>query len=89
MMLPHPSLFWIWSTSGSKFFFMVTLAIYKMGVIDPYLTAFSLAPILSNIVFMRFAMPRMHKYSRAQQDKLGILTNKITESFVNIHIIQK
>lgn len=71
-----------------NFFFMVTLAIYKMGVIDPYLTVFALAPILSNIVFMRFAMPRMHKYSRAQQDKLGILTNKITESFVNIHIIQ-
>jgi ATP-binding cassette subfamily B protein len=71
-----------------NFTFMVTLAIFKMTDINGYLTIFALAPILSNIIFMRWGMPKMHVYSRAQQDKLGTLTNKITEAFVNVHVIQ-
>ena len=71
-----------------NFTFMVSIAVYKMLAINEYLTVFALLPILSNILFMRWGMPKMHVYSRAQQDKLGVLTNKITEAFVNVHIIQ-
>ncbi|MDB2447106.1 ABC transporter ATP-binding protein/permease, partial [bacterium] len=71
-----------------NFTFMVSLALFKMIEIDGLLTFMALSPIVLNIALVRFAMPKMHKYSRAQQNKLGVLTNKITESFVNVHVIQ-
>lgn len=71
-----------------NFTFMVSLALMKMLAIDKLLTLYAILPILLNIFLARVAMPRMHIYSKKQQEKLGLLTNKITEAFVNVHVIQ-
>lgn len=71
-----------------NFFFMVTLAVFKMYDISPVLTVSALCPIVLSVAIGRFGLPRLHTYSKAQQAELGKLTNKITEAFVNVHVIQ-
>jgi ATP-binding cassette subfamily B multidrug efflux pump len=69
----------------------VTLAIFaisKMLIIHVTLTLIVLFPILFAIPILRFGMPKVMKLNLEQQKILGSLTSKITEAFVNVHVIQ-
>src|SRR5690606_741276 len=69
-------------------FFLLVMAIAKMFIVHANLTMICLLPLALMFLISRFAMPRMHTFSKLQQEALGRLTNKITESFVNVHVIQ-
>ena len=68
--------------------FLTVFAVARMASVHLLLTVCSLIPLGVMFVITRFAMPRMHTYSRENQDALGILTNRVTEAFVNVHVIQ-
>ena len=68
--------------------FLTVFAVARMASVHLLLTVCSLIPLGVMFVITRFAMPRMHTFSRENQDALGILTNRVTEAFVNVHVIQ-
>lgn len=68
--------------------FLLVFTLAKMFSVHATLTVLSLLPLVVMFIVMRFAMPRMHQYSRENQNALGILTNRVTEAFVNVHVIQ-
>jgi ATP-binding cassette subfamily B protein len=69
-------------------FFLLIMAIGKMLSVHLTLTVVCLLPLTLMFLVSRYAMPKMHTYSKIQQEALGRLTNKVTESFVNVHVIQ-
>jgi len=68
--------------------FLLVFTITRMASVHPGLTAAAIAPLALMLVVTRFAMPRMQKYSRQNQEAIGRLTNRVTEAFVNAHVIQ-
>ena len=62
--------------------------ISRMTAIHPGLTLFSLLPFAFMLVYIRFALPRMHRYSLASQKAVGNLTGIASEAFAHIHVIQ-
>jgi ATP-binding cassette subfamily B multidrug efflux pump len=68
--------------------FLTVFTIAQMVSAHAMLTLLSLLPLALMLVITRFAMPRMHAYSRDNQQALGSLTNRVTEAFVNVHVIQ-
>lgn len=68
--------------------FMLVFTISMMFTIHPTLTAICLIPILVMIGLTRFIMPTLAKFSRESQEAVGRLTNRVTESFTNIHILK-
>ncbi len=68
--------------------FLTVFTVYKMTTVHPTLTLYALLPLVIMFVVTRFAMPKMQEYSRANQKAVGALTNHVTESFVNVHVIQ-
>lgn len=68
--------------------FLVIFTISKMASAHLTLTLLCLIPISLMLLVARFIMPAMNRYSRQNQDALGKLTNRVTESFLNVHTIQ-
>lgn len=71
-----------------NFFFLLCFAIAQMLSVNSALTCAALTPLILMLITTRIGMPLMHKYSMASQSTLAQLTNKVTESFVNIPVIQ-
>lgn len=68
--------------------FIAVFTLYKMFSVHTALTAAALVPILFMLVTARFIMPQLQRFTKLNQEALGALTNRVTESFTNIHIIQ-
>ena len=68
--------------------FLSVLTVSQMVAVHAGLTVLALAPLVLMVVLTRLAMPRMHSHSKANQEALGELTNRVTEAFVNVHVIQ-
>lgn len=68
--------------------FLTVMTIAQMVVVHKTLTLLALLPLLLMVVLTRWAMPVMQRWSKANQEAMGELTNRVTEAFVNIHVIQ-
>jgi len=68
--------------------FLTVFTIAQMVTAHAMLTLYSLLPLALMLLVTRFAMPKMHAYSRENQQALGALTSRVTEAFVNVHVIQ-
>ncbi len=69
--------------------FLCAFIISRMAMIHVGLTLACLAPLTLMVVITRFAMPKLQDFSRQNQEATGRLTNKVTEAFVNVHIVQQ
>ncbi|MFY7927834.1 MAG: ABC transporter transmembrane domain-containing protein, partial [Oligoflexus sp.] len=68
--------------------FIAVFTLYNMFSVHRTLTIASLAPILLMIVTARFVMPRLQRFTKKNQEAIGTLTNRVTESLTNIHVVQ-
>lgn len=68
--------------------FLSVMTIAQMVAVHARLTALALGPLFLMVLLTRLSMPRMHRASKANQEALGALTNRVTEAFVNVHVIQ-
>ncbi len=68
--------------------FLSLFTLSRMLTIHAGLTFACLLPLCLMLVIMRYGLPLMHKFSRDNQDALGRLTNRVTEAFVNVHVVQ-
>lgn len=68
--------------------FLTVFTIAKMSSVHGTLTALALAPLALMLVITKISMPKMHFWSKKNQEAIGALTNRVTESFVNVHVIQ-
>ncbi|WP_141735375.1 ABC transporter ATP-binding protein [Oligoflexus tunisiensis] len=68
--------------------FISVFTLYKMLSVHEQLTVAALSPILIMLVITRYVMPQMQKFTKKNQEAIGTLTNRVTESFTNIHVIQ-
>jgi ATP-binding cassette subfamily B protein len=68
--------------------FLLVFTISKMISVHATLTALCLTPMIAMLAITKYTLPRMHRYSRENQDAIGTLTTKVTEAFVNVHVIQ-
>jgi len=68
--------------------FLITMTISKMAEVHLSLTLLCLSPLLLMVVLMKYMMGTMHRVSMENQKAIGRLTNRVTEAFVNIHVIK-
>lgn len=68
--------------------FLTVFTVSMMANIHTKLTLATMMPLLIMFVITKYAMPKMHASSRDNQKALGELTNRVTESFLNVHVIQ-
>ncbi|MBC7658465.1 MAG: ABC transporter ATP-binding protein [Chitinophagaceae bacterium] len=68
--------------------FISAFTLYQMLKVHKYLTLSALAPIILMLIITRIIMPRMQAFTRKNQEAVGLLTNRVTETFTNIHVIQ-
>ncbi|MCC7440623.1 MAG: ABC transporter ATP-binding protein [Bdellovibrionales bacterium] len=68
--------------------FLSVLVVVQMTRTHLTLTVMALAPLALMLLITRWAMPAMHRLSRLNQEALGALTQRATEAFVNVHVIQ-
>ncbi len=68
--------------------FISVFTLYKMFSVHTQLTLLSLTPILIMLVMARYVMPQLSRFTKKNQEAIGTLTNRVTESFTNIHVIQ-
>lgn len=68
--------------------FISSFTLYQMLRVHGLLTLFCLLPIVLMLVTTRFVMPRMQFYMKKNQEAIGTLTNRVTEAFTNVHVIQ-
>lgn len=68
--------------------FISAFTLYQMFSVHSKLTLTALTPILFMLITTKFIMPRMAAFTRQNQDAVGLLTNRVTETFTNIHVIQ-
>ncbi|SMF21407.1 ABC transporter ATP-binding protein [Pseudobacteriovorax antillogorgiicola] len=68
--------------------FLSVFTIFKMLGAHIQLTLMCLIPIALMLVITQFIMPRLARYSRENQEAIGSLTNRVTEAFTNVHVIQ-
>ncbi|RYZ60042.1 MAG: ABC transporter ATP-binding protein [Proteobacteria bacterium] len=68
--------------------FISVFTLYQMLQVHRLLTLSSLVPIIIMLVITRIIMPRMQAFTRKNQEAVGLLTNRVTETFTNIHVIQ-
>lgn len=69
--------------------FLSAFIISRMFTIHVGLTVACVAPLSLMLVITRYAMPKMQEFSRQNQEATGRLTNKVTEAFVNVHVVQQ
>jgi ATP-binding cassette subfamily B protein len=72
----------------ASFATLAVFAISKMISIHGTLTLVILLPLLIAVPLLRIGMPKVMKLNVEQTKLLGSLTSRITESFVNVHMIQ-
>lgn len=68
--------------------FLFSFSVYSMYRVDPSLTYATLAPLVCIIFVARISAPYVHKYSKLGQIKVAELTNRLTEAFLHVDIIQ-
>ena len=68
--------------------FLLGFVLQKMLVIHWQLTVLCLLPMGLMVLVTRFLVPRMHSYSKYNQEALGELTNSVTEAYSNVYTIQ-
>ena len=68
--------------------YIFVFTVFKMVSVHPKLTLICLVPIGLMLILARFVMPMMARFSRENQEAIGKLTDRVTESFTNIHTIQ-
>lgn len=68
--------------------FISIFTLYQMLSVHTSLTLTALTPILLMLLTTKIIMPRMAKFTRQNQEAVGLLTNRVTETFTNIHVIQ-
>lgn len=68
--------------------FLVIFTVSQMLEVHTLLTVATLSPLVMLLMITYFAMPILTKYSKKQQEILAKLTNKVTESFVNVQSIK-
>lgn len=68
--------------------FLSVFTIVKMLSVHTQLTLLCLIPIGFMLVITKFIMPKLARYSKQNQEAIGSLTNRVTEAFTNIHVIQ-
>lgn len=68
--------------------FISVFTLYKMFSVHTQLTLVSLSPILLMLVTARYVMPQLGRFTKKNQEAIGTLTNRVTETFTNIHVIQ-
>lgn len=68
--------------------FLLVFTITKMASVHAILTALCLMPLVLMFVITRTSIGKMHFYSKANQAATGQLTNRVTEAFVNVHVLQ-
>jgi ATP-binding cassette subfamily B protein len=68
--------------------FLLIFTIYQMASVHGTLTLLALLPLVAMLAITRVSMPKMHHQSRANQMAIGSLTNRVTEAFVNVHVLQ-
>lgn len=67
--------------------FLSIFVIAKMFQVHQGLAIFCLIPLSGTFLVFRVVMPKLHKFSLENQAALGRLTNRVTEAFVNFHVI--
>ena len=68
--------------------FLSVFTVSQMLAAHKTLTIACLAPLTLMVLITRYAMPQMQKYSKRNQEAVGRLSNRVTEAFVNVHILQ-
>ncbi len=68
--------------------FLSSFSIFNMYKISPNMTIACLSPLLCMIIVARLAAPMFHKYSKRGQLMIGELTNRVTEAFIHVDIVQ-
>jgi ATP-binding cassette, subfamily B, multidrug efflux pump len=68
--------------------FLMTFTITQMMSTHMELSLFALSPLVLLIIVLKITLPIMHKYSLENQTIIGNLTNRATETFVNIHAVK-
>ena len=68
--------------------FLTIFTLTMMASIHALLTVGVMIPLLLMLIITKYAMPKMHESSRDNPRALGELTSRVTESFVNVHVIQ-
>ena len=71
-----------------NFLFLFCFTVNQMWETNQKLTIASLSPILLLFVISRFISPKISLYNRRQQKAIGELTNKVTEAFSHVLLIQ-
>lgn len=67
---------------------MTTFTIAKMGSINGILTMLTVAPLVLMLLVTRIVMPILYKAMRESTEATGRLTNRVTEAFVHVNVIQ-
>jgi ATP-binding cassette subfamily B multidrug efflux pump len=68
--------------------FISVFTLYQMLSVHTSLTLLALTPIVAMLLTTKVIMPRMAAFTRQNQDAVGLLTNRVTEAFTHIHVIQ-
>jgi ATP-binding cassette, subfamily B, multidrug efflux pump len=68
--------------------FMSSFTIAKMFSLSSSLTALTVAPLIFMLIITRFAMPKLYVATRASTVATGKLTNRVTEAFAHVSVIQ-
>ncbi|RZA13727.1 MAG: ABC transporter ATP-binding protein, partial [Proteobacteria bacterium] len=68
--------------------FIAVFTLYQMLKVHRLLTLSALIPIILMLIITRIIMPRMQAFTKKNQEAIGLLTNRVTETFTNIHVIQ-
>jgi ATP-binding cassette subfamily B protein len=71
-----------------NFIFLGLFVFTQMLATNYKLALACLVPLTLLFIIAKYAVPKMHKISLRNQQSIAELTNKITETFVNVHIIQ-
>lgn len=67
---------------------MTTFTIAKMASINGILTILTVAPLVLMLFVTRLVMPILYKAMRESTEATGRLTNRVTEAFVHVNVIQ-
>ena len=68
--------------------FISGFTLIQMLKVHKLLTLSALCPIVLMLIITKIIMPKMQAFTRKNQEAVGLLTNRVTETFTNIHVIQ-
>ncbi len=67
---------------------LIIFTVSNMLSVHVTLTFVALGPLVLLVGFLKTMFTRMHELSLQNQEAVGRLTNRVTESFVNVHVIK-